>query len=236
MDQLIKTFHKLNIPFDDQVIIRFEKYMNGILKWNKMVNLTTIIERESFIKKHFIDSLLSVPSREFQHAEKIIDVGTGAGFPGIPLALIASDKQFVLIDSLNKRIKIIEELCDEIGIDNVQLIHGRAEELGKNKQHRESYDLCVSRAVANLSTLSEYCLPFIKKGGYFLAYKGPGAGEEMDVAKKAITVLGGRLEREEEAALSDFELEHRILFIRKEKNTPSKYPRKAGTPSKEPIK
>ncbi|MGN0714352.1 MAG: 16S rRNA (guanine(527)-N(7))-methyltransferase RsmG, partial [Anaerovoracaceae bacterium] len=145
-------------------------------------------------------------------------------------------KQFILMDSLKKRLNIIDELTSSIGIRNVSTVHARAEELARNKEHREQYDLCVSRAVANLATLSEYCLPFIRQGGYLLAYKGPDAEEEIAQAKKAIFLLGGQLERVESAPLNRYGLDHRILFIKKVRNTPAKYPRKAGTPSKDPLK
>lgn len=236
MKQLELALLQLNIRADQAALEKYKKYMEGILEWNEKVNLTSITEPEDFIKKHYIDSLLSVNCREFKNAKRIIDVGTGGGFPGIPLAIAAPDKEFVLMDSLNKRIKIINELCESIGIDNVTAVHARAEEMARNKKHRESYDLCVSRAVANLTTLSEYCLPFIKKGGWFLAYKGPDTEQELKDAKKAIGILGGELKREEKASLENFGLEHKIIFIQKNGTTPAKYPRKAGTPSKEPLK
>lgn len=236
MKSLENALQQLNISYNEETLEKFKKYMDGILEWNEKVNLTSITDPAEFIEKHYIDSLLSVPCDEFKKADRIIDVGTGGGFPGIPLALAAPDKEFVLIDSLNKRIKIINELCNEIGIYNVTAVHGRAEELAKNKGHRQTYDLCVSRAVANLATLSEYCLPFIKKGGWFLAYKGPDTSDELKNSKKAIHILGGTIRREEQAALKDFGLEHKIIFIEKTGSTPSKYPRKAGTPSKEPLK
>ena len=235
MKQLEKALKELNIPYNHETIHKFELYMRGILEWNKKVNITSITEETEFIEKHFIDSILCVPNDEFQSSLNIIDIGTGGGFPGIPLALAAPDKQFVLIDSLNKRIKIINELCETIGINNVTAIHGRAEEIARKKGHRERYDLCVSRAVANLATLSEYCLPFIKQGGYFLAYKGPDLEQELDQSKKAICVLGGEIKRQETSLLEDFYLKHKIVFIEKKVKTPSKYPRKAGTPSKEPL-
>ena len=236
MDKLRRALDELNIKYDDEIIAKYQAYMEGIIEWNEKVNLTSITDKDEFIVKHYIDSVMCVPCKEFQNAEKIIDVGTGGGFPGIPLALAAPDKEFVLMDSLNKRIKIINQLCEEIGITNVTAVHARAEELAKNKDHRESYDLCVSRAVANLSTLSEYCLPFIKKGGYFLSYKGPDSDQEVKAAKNAIAILGGKIEREEIASIESFDLEHKIIFIKKIKDTPAKFPRKAGTPSKEPLK
>ena len=236
MKELQTALEQLNIPYTEETLEKYRLYMEGIIEWNEKVNLTSITEKDEFIKLHFIDSIMSVPTEEFQKAKKIIDVGTGGGFPGIPLALAAPDKEFVLMDSLNKRIKIINQLCEEIGITNVTAVHARAEELAKNKAHRQKYDLCVSRAVANLSTLSEYCLPFIKQGGWFLSYKGPDTDKELADAKKAIKILGGQIDREELASLESSGLEHKIIFIKKVKDTPAKYPRKAGTPSKDPLK
>ena len=236
MKELQNALEQLNIPYTEETLEKYRLYMEGIIEWNEKVNLTSITDKDEFIKLHFIDSIMSVPCEEFQKANKIIDVGTGGGFPGIPLALAAPDKEFVLMDSLNKRIKIINQLCEEIGITNVTAVHARAEELAKNKGHRQQYDLCVSRAVANLSTLSEYCLPFIKKGGWVLSYKGPDTDKELSDAKKAIKILGGQIDREELASLESSGLEHKIIFIKKVKDTPAKYPRKAGTPSKDPLK
>ena len=236
MKELQNALEQLNIPYTEETLEKYRLYMEGIIEWNEKVNLTSITDRDEFIKLHFIDSVMSVPCEEFQKANRIIDVGTGGGFPGIPLALAAPDKEFVLMDSLNKRIKIINQLCEEIGITNVTAVHARAEELAKNKAHRQKYDLCVSRAVANLSTLSEYCLPFIKQGGWFLSYKGPDTDKELADAKKAIRILGGQIDRKELASLESSGLEHKIIFIKKVKDTPAKYPRKAGTPSKDPLK
>ena len=219
---------------DDQVN-KFETYMQGILAWNEKINLTRITQPDEFIVKHFLDSLVCCTHKEYQNARKIIDVGTGAGFPGIPLAIMSADKKFVLMDSLSKRLKIIDELCAEAGISNVETIHARAEELARNKQHREKYDLCVSRAVANMAVLAEYCLPFIKVGGCLMAYKGPEAAEEAEAAKNAIKLLGGNLAEIYDASLEKYDISHKIVVIKKVKNTVSKYPRKAGTPTKEPL-
>lgn len=213
-----------------------EKYMEGILAWNEKVNLTNITDPAEFRIKHNADSLMCVDFPEFLDAETVIDVGTGGGFPGIPLAVYAPEKQFTLLDSLNKRLKIIDELAGELGIKNITLVHGRAEDAARAKEHREKYDLCVSRAVSNLATLSEYCLPFIKVGGYLLAYKGPGAEEEVKEAAKALKTLGGSLVDIRETSMEEYGLDHRILVIKKVRNTPKAYPRKAGTPLKEPLK
>lgn len=236
MRELKEAFDRLGISCTDHMLRQFASYMDGVLSWNEKVNLTAITEREEFIVKHFLDSVLCFGFSEYTQAEKIIDVGTGAGFPGVPLAILSPDKKFTLMDSLKKRLNIIDKLTGSIELTNVVTVHARAEELARNKAYRQQYDLCVSRAVANLATLSEYCLPFIREGGYLLAYKGPEADEEILQAKKAIFLLGGQLEKVETAQLKEYGLDHRILFIKKIRNTPSKYPRKAGIPSKDPLK
>jgi 16S rRNA (guanine527-N7)-methyltransferase len=208
-------------------------YCDRLLEKNQVMNLTAITDPADVVTLHFLDSAALLASRDFG-GKKIIDVGTGGGFPGIPLAILFPDKQFTLMDSLGKRIKIIDQLAKEIGIKNVELVHARAEDLAKKQEYREQYDVCVSRAVANLATLSEYCIPFVKIGGYFAPYKTAAAEEEIAEGKKALFILGGHLESVSE--FSDAELDHTILWIKKVKMTPVKYPRKAGTPSKEPLK
>ena len=227
---------RLHINYDDGKSRKFEGYMESVLEKNKHINLTAITDRDEFIRKHYVDSLLCASSAEFRNANSVIDVGTGGGFPGIPLAIAFPEKEFVLIDSLNKRIRIINELCENYGIDNVTALHGRAEELGRNSNFRESFDICVSRAVANMSTLSEYCLPFVKIGGTFIAYKGPECSEELNNASNAIRMLGGKVMRIENPQVDELPFEHTLIYINKAESTRSKYPRKAGTPSKEPIK
>ena len=227
---------RLHINYDDGKSRKFEGYMESVLEKNKHINLTAITDRDEFIRKHYVDSLLCASSAEFRNANSVIDVGTGGGFTGIPLAIAFPEKEFVLIDSLNKRIRIINELCENYGIDNVTALHGRAEELGRNSNFRESFDICVSRAVANMSTLSEYCLPFVKIGGTFIAYKGPECSEELNNASNAIRMLGGEVMRIENPQFDELPFEHTLIYINKAESTRSKYPRKAGTPSKEPIK
>ena len=227
---------RLHINYDDGKSRKFEGYMESVLEKNKHINLTAITDRDEFIRKHYVDSLLCASSAEFRNANSVIDVGTGGGFPGIPLAIAFPEKEFVLIDSLNKRIRIINELCENYGIDNVTALHGRAEELGRNSNFRESFDICVSRAVANMSTLSEYCLPCVKIGGTFIAYKGPECSEELNNASNAIRMLGGEVMRIENPQFDELPFEHTLIYINKAESTRSKYPRKAGTPSKEPIK
>ena len=234
MKHLFEAVKSLGMELTEEQIRQFEAYRAGVLEWNEKVNLTAITDPEEFEMKHFADSIMSAGKDIMKNAKKIIDVGTGGGFPGIPLAILFPDKQFTLMDSLGKRIKIIDQLAIEIGINNVELIHARAEDLAKKKEYREQYDVCVSRAVANLATLSEYCIPFVKIDGYFAPYKTAAADEEIAEGKKALFILGGHLESVSE--FSDAELDHTILWIKKVKMTPVKYPRKAGTPSKEPLK
>lgn len=236
MERMKKIFEKLDIEYSEDKIQKLSGYMDEILELNNHINLTAITDPDEFIQKHYIDSLLCVGMDEFKSAKTIIDVGTGGGFPGVPLAIAFPNKKFTLIDSLNKRIKIINELCEKLGILNVRAIHGRAEELARKKDMREKFDLCVSRAVANMSTLTEYCLPFVKVGGAFIAYKGPDCGQEIADAANAIKILGGEILREESPKVSEVSFDHKLIVINKKKNTLSKYPRKAGTPSKEPIK
>lgn len=234
LDRLEDALEKLNInrkvDYD-----KFEKYMVGILEWNEKVNLTNITDHDEFIEKHYIDSIVIANQDEFIEADKIIDVGTGGGFPGVPLAILFPEKNFILLDSLNKRLKIINQLTNEIGINNVTTIHGRAEELAKKPELRESFDMCLSRAVANLTSLSELCIPFVKKNGTFIAYKGPGINEELENAQKAIEILGGSISKIEDVNINN-NMEHKLLFINKIKNTPKKYPRKPGEPVRNPIK
>ena len=234
MKHLFEAVKSLGMDLTEEQIRQFEAYRAGVLEWNEKVNLTAITDPEEFEMKHFADSVMSAGNDIMKNAKKIIDVGTGGGFPGIPLAILFPEKQFTLMDSLGKRIKIIDQLAKEIGINNVELVHARAEDLAKKKEYREQYDVCVSRAVANLATLSEYCIPFVKIGGYFAPYKTAAAEEEILEGKKALFILGGHLESVSE--FSDAELDHTILWIKKVKMTPVKYPRKAGTPSKEPLK
>lgn len=231
MNDLRNFIEQLHIAKPEEKEAQLIKYMEGVLEWNQKVNLTAITDRNEFIQKHFIDSLLCADTLEFTESSSICDIGTGGGFPGVPLAICYPDKQFTLMDSLEKRLKIVRQLCDEIGINNVQVIHGRAEELARREEYREQFDLCVSRAVANMRVLSEYCLPFVKTGGSFIAYKGPDCRAEIDDAGKAIQMLGG--DKPEIRPLTH--LEHNLVFIKKIKNTPKAYPRKAGTPAKKPL-
>lgn len=233
MEELRKALEQLGIPVEEEIIKQYEAYMEGILQWNEKINLTAIKDRDEFVIKHFVDSLLCCNFPEYINGESVVDMGTGAGFPGVPLAIVSPEKEFVLADSLKKRLKVIDELTASMGIDNVVTVHGRAEELAKNKAYREKFDVCVSRAVANMTVLAEYCLPFIRVGGYLLAYKGPDAEKEAEDAKKALKILGGKISRIQSVNLAGFD--HNIIVIEKIRETPAKFPRKAGTPAKEPI-
>ena len=212
-------------------INKYYKYMNSIIEKNQFINLTSIIEPKEFIIKHFIDSLVV---SSYLEGNRIIDIGTGAGFPGVPLAINSSDKSFVLVDSVNKKLDVIRGTIKELNINNIEVIHSRAEELANNGEYREKFDIAVSRAVANLTTLVEYMLPFVKVGGTCICMKGPNYENEVDEARKAISILGGEIEK---VLNIDIEgNERNIIFIRKNNSTPTKYPRGQGKPLKEPIK
>ncbi|MEG0919264.1 MAG: 16S rRNA (guanine(527)-N(7))-methyltransferase RsmG [Anaerovoracaceae bacterium] len=234
--QVLDNNLDLDVTLNDPTKLNlFTKYMDGILEWNEKVNLTNITDKNDFIAKHYIDSILCIGSDEFKDADTIIDIGTGGGFPGVPLAILFPNKKFTLVDSLNKRLKIIKELCQQLGIKNVQVVHGRAEELGHQKVMREKFDLCLSRAVANLSTLAELCLPFVAVGGSFVAYKGPGIEKELFDGEIAIEKLGGEVDRIEEPEGQDGQ-NHILLYITKMTSTKKKYPRKPGEPARKPLK
>ena len=212
---------------------KLERYMDEILRYNESINLTAIRERDEFVTKHIVDSLLFADLPCIKEADKIIDAGTGAGFPGVPLAIVYPEKEFVLLDSLAKKLKIVSDIADELGIENVSTLHMRAEDAGKDKAHRERYEVCVTRALAPLPVLLEYTLPLIRPGGKLVAYKGPQYEEELADAKKALDILGGELVSIEHSGLED--MDRTALVISKTGKTPAQYPRKAGTPSKKPL-
>ena len=223
---------------DPAVSERMLHFMERVLERNQYMNLTAIKDPEDFVIRHFLDSVTVYDTPVFQESGTIIDVGTGAGFPGIPLAILCPEKKFLLMDSLNKRILFLEEVCSEMGLENVAVLHGRAEDLGQDDDYREQFDLCVSRAVAKLSVLSEYCLPLVKPGGFFVAYKT--GMENLAEGRRALKLLGGELTGIRNfprlpGNLSFIKLDHRLVFIRKVESTHRKYPRKAGTPAKEPL-
>ena len=224
---------KMEFNGSSKIASQLVKYMKGILGWNEKINLTAIKNPDEFVVKHYFDSFPAALLPEFRKAETVIDVGTGGGFPGIPLAALFPEKKFVLADSLAKRLKVIDEIAAESGIDNITTVHGRAEDLGRNPDYREKFDACVSRAVASLPVLLEYCLPFVKVGGVFIAYKGPDADEEIRLSASALRKLGGKIDRVVD--VSDGTYSHNLIVVTKSSPTPKAYPRKAGTPSKTPL-
>ena len=233
-NKMIELSKKINVQLNDEQIKKYFEYMTLLLDWNEKINLTAITEMDDVILKHFIDSMTIF--KYIENVESIIDVGTGAGFPGIPIAIMKKDVKITLLDSLNKRINFLNEVCSELKINNVETIHGRVEEIGKNKEHREKYDIAVSRAVANMSTLSEYLIPLVKIGGKCICMKGSEIEQELEQAKFAIKELGGKIEKVEKFTLPDSDMERNIIIIKKIKETSNKYPRKAGMPSKVPIR
>ncbi len=235
MEVLIRAMDILNIPYDGSTLKKFYLYREKILERNRVVNLTAINDPEHFEIKHFVDSLLCCIHPQFSKSSHIADIGTGAGFPGIPLAVCFKDKEFTLIDSLYKRIKIIEQIARELNINNVRFIHGRAEDLGREKGHRDSYDIVLSRAVADLKVLSEYCLPFVKVEGLFGAYKSLNSQHETEESQTAVKLLGGKFERCTSVPIKGADLPHMIVWVKKVRETAAKYPRKAGMPVKKPL-
>ena len=236
MNKFIENIKNIGIELSDNQLQLFNKYYELLVEKNKVMNLTAITEYQEVLTKHFLDSLTLIKVIDINNVDSVIDVGTGGGFPGIPLKIAFPHLKITLLDSLNKRVNWLNEVVVELGLDNINAIHGRAEEFGQNTQYREKYDLCVSRAVANLATLSEYCIPFVKKDGYFVSYKAATANDEMKAADKAIGLLGGKIEEVCSFNLEDTDMERNLIKIKKIKNTAKKYPRKAGLPSKEPIK
>ena len=230
--EIIENGKKIGLDIAEKESKNLYKYMLLMLEWNENVNLTAITEEKEIIYKHFIDSL-SV-NKYLTNKEKIMDIGTGAGFPGIPLKIFNEDLNFILVDSLNKRINFLEEVKNELNLNKLELVHARAEELAKNKNYREKMDIVVSRAVARLRILAEYMLPFVKKNGICICMKGPNIEEEIEGSKKSLEILGGKIEKIEHIILPG-DLERNIILIRKIKETPSRYPRKTGTPVKQPL-
>ena len=231
MNDLKVFLEKLKISGIDEKATILTRYMEGVLTWNQKVNLTAITDRDEFVQKHLIDSLLCAETLAFTESSSICDVGTGGGFPGVPLAVCYPDKNFVLMDSLGKRVRIVQQLCDDLGIENVTAVHGRAEDLARQEAYRDQFDLCVSRAVASMRVLCEYCMPFIRAGGSFIAYKGSDCESEIDDAQEAIRLLGG----DPPQIIPLPHLGHSLVVIRKKEPTPAAYPRKAGTPAKKPL-
>ena len=236
MSQIFETkLNALGIVLTDTQKQQFDKFYKLLVEWNKVMNLTGITEYEEVNEKHFVDSLSLVKAIDINKIDTVIDIGTGAGFPGIPLKIAFPHLKVVLLDSLNKRINFLNTVIDELGLTDIKTIHGRAEDYAKQSEYREQFDLCVSRAVANLSTLSEYCIPYVKVGGLFIPYKSGEIDEEVLQAKKAIHILGGKLEEVIKFQLPDTEIHRSFVKINKTQGTAKRYPRKAGLPTKEPL-
>ena len=226
---------KLNIFLEEEQINQFYKYMNILIEWNKNINLTAITDPKEVLLKHFIDSIYVLKNIEISSNSSVIDIGTGAGFPGIPLKIVRKDLNVTLLDSLNKRIMFLDNVINNLGLKDISTIHGRAEEMGKNKKYREMFDYAISRAVANLTVLSAYMIPFVKLGGKSICMKGGNIKEELENSQKALGILGGNLIHVEEFNLLDTDIKRSLIIIEKCKITPIKYPRKPGTPVKEPL-
>ena len=227
--------NELGIILDDKQKQQFVKFYELLVEWNKVMNLTGITEYEEVNEKHFVDSLSIVKAVDMNSVESVIDIGTGAGFPGIPLKIAFPHLKVVLLDSLNKRINFLNTVIDELELTDIKTIHGRAEDFAKQTDYREQFDLCVSRAVANLATLSEYCIPYVEMDGLFVPYKSCEIAEELEQSKKAVHVLGGKIEDIVKFQLPGTEIGRSFVKIRKVQNTAKRYPRKAGLPGKEPI-
>lgn len=231
-EEILKYCKEIDIVITEKEIKNLYQYMKLMLEWNKNVNLTAITDEKEVIIKHFIDSI-SI-NKYIKEANNVMDVGTGAGFPGIPLKILNEDTDFILVDSLNKRINFLEEVKKELSLNKLKLLHARAEELAKDKEYRENIDIVISRAVARLRILVEYMLPFLKENGLCICMKGPNIEEELEESKKALDILGGKIEDIEHIILPG-NLERNIILIRKIRETPRKYPRKAGIPVKQPL-
>lgn len=236
-EKFVLELSKHNFEVTDKQKQQFKLYFKMLIEVNEHVNLTRITEEDEVYLKHFYDSItpLFTFGAVFKDGATLCDVGAGAGFPSIPLKILKPGLKVTIVDSLQKRLNFLKDLISELGLTDVELVHGRAEDVGQNKLYRERFDIVTARAVARMSVLSEYCLPLVKKGGYFVALKGPKAEDELDDGKKALEVLGGKLIKDEELTLPASEEERTLVLVQKVKSTPKKYPRQAGTPRRKPI-
>lgn len=230
-----EELEKLGIRLKETQKNQFINYYELLVEWNKVMNLTGIVQWDEVVIKHFLDSLSLVKACDVNQIKNVIDVGTGAGFPGIPLKIVFPHMNVCLLDSLKKRISFLNEVIRSLDLKEICAIHGRAEDYARQNEYREKFDLCVSRAVAPLNVLSEYCIPFVRTSGLFLSYKSGKIEEELDASKKAVEILGGKVQGQVKFHLADQDIERSFIIIKKERNTPKKYPRKAGLPAKEPI-
>ena len=226
---------QFGISLENSQVEKFIRYYELLTKWNEVMNLTAIVDWEEVCVKHFIDSLSLCKAVDCTRNLSVMDVGTGAGFPGIPLKIAFPNLRMTLLDSLQKRVRFLNEVIDILGLEGIKVIHGRAEDFAKPGLLREQFDLCVSRAVANLAVLSEYCMPYVKRDGFFISYKSEKAAEEIEAAGYAIQILGGKFDKEIAFTLPDSDIYRDLVMIKKVKDTPKKYPRKSGLPAKEPL-
>ncbi len=233
--RLCNGINELGLKPDDHQIDQLIQYYELLIEWNRFMNLTAITEWNDVCTKHFIDSISLCKVMDCTRDLTVIDVGTGAGFPGIPLKIVFPNLRITLLDSLGKRVKFLHEVIERLGLEHIEAVHGRAEDFAKPGLLREQFDLCVSRAVANLSTLSEYCLPYVKIDGFFISYKSEKISEEMQAAQHAIELLGGSIYDQTEFVLPNSNIYRNLFQVKKIRSTPKKYPRKAGLPSKEPL-
>ena len=232
---LVNLCDMFHVKLSNGQVDQFNRYYELLVKKNEVMNLTAITDYHEVCLKHFADSISLSQYYDMSSVNSLIDVGTGAGFPGIPLKILFPHLNVTLLDSLNKRLLFLEDVIDELDLDNIKTVHSRAEEAGRMKNLRENYDLCVSRAVANLSTLSEYCLPLVKVGGNFISYKAGEVEDEINSAKHAIKKLGGKIKSVEEFSLPDSDISRSFVIIEKVNETSNLYPRKPGTPNKKPL-
>ncbi len=234
-DFLRENLKKIGCEPSDLQCEQLNNFHKILCEWNEFMNLTGITEYNEVVIKHFVDSLAVNCVYSFKKTDCVVDIGTGAGFPGIPLKIMYPDTRFTLLDSLNKRIKFLDEVIRINSLDGIETLHGRAEDYARDKNYREAFDVCVSRAVANLSTLSEYCLPYVKVGGVFISYKAGQLDEELKASERAIKLLGGEIKEIHKLTLPDTDIDRTFVVIKKTAATSKKYPRKAGLPSKEPL-
>ena len=237
MDKLliIKKLKNEGITITSEQCDKLHRFYEMVIEKNKVMNLTAITDYEDFVIKHFVDSLMITKVTDMTMPISILDIGTGAGFPGVPIKIVYPETEVLLLDSLNKRLNFLNEVIEELDLKDIVTIHSRAEELQAKGEYRENFDLCVSRAVSALPTLSEYCLPYVKPGGKFVAYKATGADEEIEASKTAIRVLGGEIKETAHFTIKDTDYTRVLISIEKVKNTPKKYPRSGGKPSKNPL-
>lgn len=235
IETLLKGVEDLGIELNEEQKEHFIKYKDLLKEWNEKINITAITDDVEIDIKHFLDSLTPIVTKLFDGNKKVIDIGTGGGFPGLPLKIFNNELKVTLLDSLNKRITFLNEVIKNLELKDTEAIHGRAEELGRTPKYREEYDICISRAVASLNTLSEYCMPFVKVGGYFISMKGPEVDEELKEAEKGIKLLGGKVIKIEEVRLPNSDIIHSLIIIQKIQETPTKYPRAGGKPKKNPL-